>query len=113
MFRSLALGAWEILLRGVLLLRVGAGGRGRLGRRGLAGEEALENALCLPLGRVGEVDPDVHASRAAQSGIKALDMIRSGEEEARVGRGLLSTMITITSARGVERLPSFRCSHTI
>ena len=53
------------------------GGRGRV----LGGEEALEDALRLPLGRVLEVDPDVHAPRAAQRGVEPLDVVRRREQQ--------------------------------
>jgi hypothetical protein len=44
-------------------------------------EERFEDALCLPLCRIGEVNPDVHPSRPSQSGINALDVIGCGEKK--------------------------------
>ncbi len=44
-------------------------------------EEALEDALRLPFGCVGKVDPNIHASGTRQGGIKAFDMVRRCEEE--------------------------------
>lgn len=41
----------------------------------------FEDTLRLPLGRVGEINPDVHASRSAQHRIDTLDMIGGGEKK--------------------------------
>jgi hypothetical protein len=77
---SLAFRAGKIPLRRILVRRLG---RGILinGRR-FAGEEALEETLCLPLGCMGEVDPNVHTTRATEGGIEALDVIGSRKEKA-------------------------------
>ena len=46
------------------------------------GEEVFEDFLSLPLGRVLEVDPDVHPSWTAQGWVQALDMIGGREKQA-------------------------------
>jgi hypothetical protein len=43
-------------------------------------EETFEDALGLPLCRVGEINPHVHTSSSAQRGIKTLDVIGRGEK---------------------------------
>lgn len=52
---------------------------------GLAREEAFEDTLRLPFRRVLEVDPDVHAPRATQSRVQALDVIRGRKEYPALG----------------------------
>lgn len=46
-------------------------------------EEAFKDTLCLALSRMGKVDPYVHASRPAESRVKALNMVSSSKEETR------------------------------
>jgi len=69
---------WQIFLGSVLVLR-----RGRRCRRWFEREEAFENALRLPLGRVRKVDPNIHSSGATKRGVEALDVVGGGEQKAR------------------------------
>lgn len=66
-------------------------------------EEALEDALGLPLGGVLEVDPDVHAARAAQRGIQPLDVVRRREQQAALGGR--DAVERVEQARERERAP--------
>lgn len=70
----LLLGEGEVLLGCVF------GGFGSRGGSGLEREEALEDALRLPLRSMGEVNPDVHTPRSTQGGVKSLNMIGGGEQ---------------------------------
>ena len=74
---SLALGQWKILLRSILRSIGQRWGSSTV--RGLEWEETFEDAFCLPLGRVSEVDPYVHAARPAESRVQAFNVIRSGK----------------------------------
>ena len=42
----------------------------------------FEDTLCLPFGRIGEIDPDVHSPRPTQHGIDTLDVIGCGEKKS-------------------------------
>lgn len=81
MLEGLAFGERQVLLRSVL---------GRIlvdGRRSLVGEEAFEDALCLPLGGVGEVHPHIHASGPAESRVKAFNVISRSEKKSEEHQG--------------------------
>ena len=47
-------------------------------------EETFEDTLRLPLGRVGEINPNIHTSRPAQHGVDTLYMI-CGDKKKPVG----------------------------
>lgn len=48
----------------------------------LRGEETLENALGLPFCRMCEIHPDIHASWATKSWIKALNMVSRSKKKS-------------------------------
>ena len=50
---------------------------------GLRGEKAFENALCLPLRGILEINPHVHTARATERGIKSLDVVRGGKQKTK------------------------------
>lgn len=66
----------QVLLRGILR------GRRRRWRNSPGWEETFEDTLSLPFGGVLEVHPHVHATRSAESRIKALDVVCCGEQKA-------------------------------
>ena len=70
----LLLGEWKVLLRCVF------GGFGSGGGGGFEREEAFEDALCLPLRSMCEVNPDIHTSWTTQGGVKSLNMIGGSEQ---------------------------------
>lgn len=70
----LALGAGEVLLRGINNLDIGCVGC-------FVGEEALEDTLRLPFGRIAKVDPHVHSPRSAKRGIESLNVICCGKKK--------------------------------
>lgn len=64
----------------------------------LTGEEVLEDLLGLPLGRVFEVDPNVHPAWPAQSGVQTLNVIGGSEQYT----GRLDTSAQLESYRDLE-----------
>ena len=50
---------------------------------GLRGEKAFENALCLPLRGILEINPHVHTARATERGIKSLDVVCGGKQKTK------------------------------
>lgn len=80
MGRCFALGKRKILLRRIFCSRrrtCGISGGGRL-----EGEKTFEDALCLPLSGVREVNPYIHAPRTAECRVQTLDVICGRKQES-------------------------------
>ena len=103
---GLALWEREVLLRWVLERRWG-GGVGNGGR--LEGEEALEDALGLPISHVGKIYPHVHTTRPTKRRLEALNVICGCKQKS--GRGKLEIERN-TQRKKVNVLPLGR-RHTI
>jgi len=60
-------------------------------------EEAFKDTLCLPLSRMGKVDPYVHASRSAESRVETLNMVSGSKEETSFRRSYTINAIEKTT----------------